>query len=93
MTTQMTLLSAPIELTGDWGASSPEDALVVLSRMRDVCLTGLSLLADDQPATLRVESRASGPPHVWLQSSTRALGLRSFDNNIILPYTLGGAKQ
>src|SRR5262249_23616474 len=24
------------------------------------------------PATLRIESRSSGPPHVWLQSSTRA---------------------
>ena len=70
--TQMTLLSAPIELAGEWGASSPEDALVVLSRTREVCLAGLTLPADDQPATLRVESRSSGPPYVWLQSSTRA---------------------
>ena len=68
----MTLLSAPIELAGDWGASTPEDALVVLSRTREVCLTGIRLLSDDQPAALRVESRSSGPPHVWLQSSTRA---------------------
>jgi hypothetical protein len=68
----MTLLTAPIELAGDWGASTPEDALVVLSRTREVCLTGIKLLSDDQPATLRVESRSSGPPHVWLQSATQA---------------------
>ena len=68
----MTLLSAPLELTGDWGASSPEDARVVLSRARDACLAGVRLLSDDQPAELRVESRSSGPPHIWLQSSTRA---------------------
>jgi transposase len=72
MTPQMTLLTAPIELAGDWGASTPEDALVVLSRTREVCLTGIRLLSDDQPATLRVESRSSGPPHVWLQSATQA---------------------
>ena len=57
---------------GDWGASTPEDALVVLSRTREVCLTGIRLLSDDQPAALRVESRSSGPPHVWLQSATQA---------------------
>jgi transposase len=72
MTTQMTLLSAPIELAGDWGASSSEEALVVLSRTREVCLIGVRLLSDDQPAALRVESRSSGPPHVWLESATRA---------------------
>ena len=69
---QMTLLSAPIELTGDWGASTPEDALVVLSRTREVCLTDIRLLSDDQPAALRIESRSSGPPHIWLQSVTLA---------------------
>ena len=68
----MTLLSAPIELAGDWGASTPEDALLVLSRTREVCLTGIRLLSDNQPAVLRIESRASGPPHIWLQSSTEA---------------------
>ena len=72
MTPQMTLLTAPIELAGDWGASTPEDALIVLSRTREVCLTGIRLLSDDQPAALRVESRSSGPPHVWLQSATQA---------------------
>src|ERR1700733_15086646 len=41
---QMTLLSATLELGGDWGASTLEDALVVLTRTREVCLTGLRLL-------------------------------------------------
>ena len=68
----MTLLSAPLELAGDWGASTPEDALVVLSRSREVCLVGIRLLSDTQPAALRVESRSSGSPHVWLQNSTQA---------------------
>ncbi len=68
----MTLLSAPLELVGDWGASTFEDALVVMTRTREVCLTGLRLLSDRQPDELRIDSRSSGPPHVWLQSSTRA---------------------
>jgi len=68
----MTLLSAPIELAGDWGASSPEDALVLLSRTREVCLVGISLLSDNQPTEFLVESRSTSAPHVWLQSPTRA---------------------
>ena len=68
----MTLLTAPIEQAGDWGASTPEDALIVLSRTREVCLAGVSLLSDDQPSVLRVESRSSGPPHIWLESPTKA---------------------
>ena len=51
----MSLLSAPLELTGDWGVSSPEDALVVLSRTREACLRGVRLLSHDQPAELRIE--------------------------------------
>ena len=42
----MTLLSAPIEFAGDWGASTLEDASVVLTRTREVCSTGLRLLSD-----------------------------------------------
>jgi hypothetical protein len=34
----MTLLSAPLELGGEWGGSPPNDALAVISRMREVCL-------------------------------------------------------
>src|SRR5262245_50798985 len=72
MTQRLTLLSAPLELAGDWGTSTPEDALLVLTRAREVYLRGLRLPPDDQPSALRVESRSSGLPHIWLQSSTRA---------------------
>jgi transposase len=68
----VTLLSAPIDLTGEWGSSTPKDAMVVLARAREVFLTGVRLLSDGQPASLRVESRSSEPPHIWLQSSTQA---------------------
>ena len=63
---QMTLLSAPLELGGEWGGSPPHDALAVISRMREVCLSGVRLLSDRQPAKLRVDDHTSGPPHIWL---------------------------
>src|SRR5215831_3181896 len=63
---QMTLLSAPLELGGEWGGSPPNDAHVVISRMREVCLSGVRLLSDRQPSKLRVDNHLSGPPHVWL---------------------------
>jgi len=72
VTQQMTLLSIPIEQAGDWAASTPEDALVVLSRTREVCLSGVRLLSDAQPTAFCVESRSSSAPHVWLQSETHA---------------------
>jgi hypothetical protein len=62
----MTLLSAPIELAGNWGGSAPTDALAVITRMREACLSGVRLLSDRQPAKLRVEDHTSGPPHIWL---------------------------
>jgi transposase len=68
----MTLLSIPIELAGDWGASTHNDALVVLSRAREVFLTGVRLLSDHQPAMLRIESRPSTGPFIWLNSPTDA---------------------
>jgi len=61
-----TLLSAPLELGGAWGGSRPSDAHAVISRMRKVCLSGIRLLSDRQPAKLRVDDQGSGPPHVWL---------------------------
>jgi hypothetical protein len=61
-----TLLSAPLEIGGDWGGSQPNDARAVISRMRKVCLSGIRLLSDRQPAKLRVEDQSSGPPHIWL---------------------------
>ena len=51
----MTLLSAPLELGGEWGGSPPNDALAVISRMREVCLSGVMLLSDRgcyQPLTI-----------------------------------------
>ena len=62
------LLSAPLDVKGTWGASSPNDAAVVISRMREACLAGLRLLSDHQPDQLRVDDEASGPPHIWLHS-------------------------
>jgi len=63
---EMTLLSAPLELGSEWGASPPNDAAAVISRMREVCLTGVSLLSDRQPLKLLVTEQTSGPPHIWL---------------------------
>jgi hypothetical protein len=63
---QMTLLSAPLELGGEWGGSPPNDAFAVISRMREACLSGVRLLSDRQPAKLRVDDHASGPPAIWL---------------------------
>jgi len=62
----MPLQTAPIEFLGDWRESSPEQAAVVIERLRDACLTGIDLLSDRQPDRLRVQSSISGMPHVWL---------------------------
>jgi hypothetical protein len=64
----MTLLSAPLELGGEWGGSAPGDASAVISRMREACLTGVRLLSDRQPAKLRVDDQSSGLPHIWLHA-------------------------
>ena len=61
-----TLLSAPIELAGDWGHMLPRSADQVVERMRHACLDGVRLLSDRQPTRLRVDEHTSGPPAVWL---------------------------
>jgi hypothetical protein len=61
-----TLLSAPIELAGDWGHMIPRSADQVVERMRHSCLDGVRLLSDRQPTRLRVDEHASGSPAVWL---------------------------
>src|SRR5712671_7108940 len=61
-----TLLSAPIELAGDWGHMIPGSADQVVERMRHACLDGVRLLSDRQPTRLRVDEHASGSPAVWL---------------------------
>ena len=60
-TSPVTLLNAPLELTGDWGKALPSSAATVISRMREVSLAGVRLLSDRQPSGLRVEDRTSGP--------------------------------
>jgi len=61
-----TLLTAPIELAGDWGRMLPHSADLVLERMRHACLDGVRLVSDRQPTRLRVDEHTSGQPAVWL---------------------------
>jgi hypothetical protein len=60
------LLSAPLEVAGDWGGSPRGDAAAVISRMREACLSGLRLLSDLQPDHLTqacAGSRRAGRGH------------------------------
>ena len=61
-----TLLSAPIELAGNWGHMVPRSANLVVELMRHSCLDGVRLLSDRQPTRLRIDEHTSGPPAVWL---------------------------
>lgn len=58
------LLTAPIELGGAW--KWPEPARRVVTRVREVCLSGVRLVSDRQPARLRVDNHSPGPPAIWL---------------------------
>jgi hypothetical protein len=60
------LLDAPLELAGAWPSSPPAAVRLVLTRVRQVCLSGLRLLSDRQPAKLRVDGHTEGLPAVWL---------------------------
>jgi hypothetical protein len=60
------LLSVSLELAGNWKSSPADAVLRVLTRMREVCLAGVSLLSDRQPGKIRVDSHASGSPAIWL---------------------------
>ena len=62
------LLTAPLELGGAWTGSLPGAARRVISRMREVCLAGVRLVSDRQPAELYVDDHSSGPPAIWLHS-------------------------
>ena len=64
--TAMTLLSAPIELAGDWGHMLPCAADQVVEHMRQACLEGVRLVSDRQPTRLRVDEHTSGSPAIWL---------------------------
>src|SRR5712675_536419 len=65
-----TLLSAPIELAGDWGHMIPRAADQVVERMRHACLDGVRLLSDRQPTRLRVHEHASGSPACEIRNNT-----------------------
>jgi hypothetical protein len=60
------LMSAPIELAGEWGPMFPRAVKLIVGRMRQACLDGVRLLSDRQPQRIRVELRNSGFPAVWL---------------------------
>jgi len=64
----VTLLSAPIELAGDWGGMIPNSAVQVLELMRRACLEDVRLVSDRQPTRIRVDEHTSGPPAVWLHA-------------------------
>ena len=51
-----TLLSAPIELAGDWGHMLPRSADQVVERMRHSCLDGVRLVCDPQPTLVRART-------------------------------------
>lgn len=61
-----TLLTAPIELAGDWGRMLEGAAVQVVERMRHACLDGVRLVSDRQPTRLRVDEHTSGTPAIWL---------------------------
>lgn len=60
------LLTAPVELAGDWGRMLHGAAIQVVERMRHACLEKVRLISDRQPTRLRVEEHTSGPPAIWL---------------------------
>ena len=64
------LASVPLDTEGDWPDSDPQDALKVVSRVRDVALAGIRLLSDHQPLRIRVVDHRTGPPRVWLHKDT-----------------------
>jgi hypothetical protein len=61
-----TLLTAPIELAGDWGRMLEGAAAQVVERMRHSCLYHIRLVSDRQPTRLRVDEHTSGQPAIWL---------------------------
>lgn len=61
-----TLLTAPVELAGDWGHMLEGSVAQVVERARLACLDDVRLVSDRQPARLRVDAHNSGPPAVWL---------------------------
>ena len=68
------LLSAPLELGGDWAGSLPSSVLAVLQQARQACLTGVQLVSDRQPGRLHIDDHSSGPPSIWLHFDNSRIG-------------------
>jgi hypothetical protein len=68
----VTLLTAPVELAGQWGRMIPDSADKVVELMRHACLDGVRLVSDRQPTRLRVDEHTSGTPAIWLHSDPAA---------------------
>jgi len=60
------LLTAPIELAGDWGRMLEGAVAQVIERMRHSCLDDVRLVSDRQPTRVRVDEHTSGQPAIWL---------------------------
>lgn len=69
----MTLLSAPLELAGNWGHMPLDDVMRVAERIRYTCLDGIRLISDRQPTGLRVDEHTSGLPSIWLHSDNNTM--------------------
>ena len=74
MSSDVTLLAAPLELGGTWGGSAPVDAAAVIEDMRAACLTGIALVSDHQPEKLRVDDHSGGNPSIWLHTDKPTTG-------------------
>ncbi|HLJ22088.1 MAG TPA: hypothetical protein VKU84_17915 [Stellaceae bacterium] len=74
VSSDVTLLTAPLELGGTWGGSVPADAAVVIERMRKACLAGVALISDHQPKKLRVDDHSGSTPSIWLHSEDPTAG-------------------
>jgi len=62
----VSVLSAPIELAGNWGQMNLGAVQTVLAFMRASALEEVRLLSDRQPARIKVDEHRSGPPAIWL---------------------------
>lgn len=66
-----TLLSAPVELAGNWGHMIAGSAEIVIEKMRHACLDGMRLVSDRQPTRIRIDRHTAGLPAVWLHNDGR----------------------
>ena len=86
-----TLLSAPLELAGDWGKMLPRAAELGIERMRHACLEGVRLISDRQPTRIRIDRRSSGFPAIWQVASLAIL--REYDRSPVSIEVLGALNR